>query len=305
MELEVVKVNNLKNIISSNRKKQNLTQRELGNLINVSDKQISKWETGVSYPDITIINDLAKALNISVNELLNSDELNRTKYSENINYNLINKIKITSITSNFILLTSIILFVISGLIGNAYEVFAIILSILSTLSFLGSIIFLIISNINNRQEISMNVENEKYQILYYYKNLIYLLILTILLVICVLGTDSWNSYIVLKDLNFNMIFYNICLLILFIIYEIIQIMKKRLNVISKIPILEKIFKYSTYVIIFIYIINTIILNIYLKHVYLNEYLYRYFRILNFIVKYSLILIFIGKTTLFFINEKKD
>ena len=298
-------MNNLKNIISSNRKKQNLTQRELGNLINVSDKQISKWETGVSYPDITIINDLAKALNISVNELLNSDDLNTTKYSENINYNLINKIKITSITSNFILLTSIILFIISGLIGNAYEVFAIILSILSTLSFLGSIIFLIISNINNRQEISMNVENEKYQILYYYKNLIYLLMLTILLVICVLGTKSWNSYIVLKDLNFNMIFYNICLLILFIIYEIIQIMKKRLNVISKIPILEKIFKYSTYVIIFIYIINTIILNIYLKHVYLNEYLYRYFRILNFIVKYSLILIFIGKTTLFFINEKKD
>ena len=41
------------------RKKSNMTQKELGEKLNVTDKAVSKWERGLSFPDITIINSLA------------------------------------------------------------------------------------------------------------------------------------------------------------------------------------------------------------------------------------------------------
>lgn len=47
-----------------------MTQLELAKILNVSDKTISKWETGKGYPDITLIEPIAKALGISVIELL-------------------------------------------------------------------------------------------------------------------------------------------------------------------------------------------------------------------------------------------
>ena len=47
------------------RKKSNMTQKELGEKLNVTDKAVSKWERGLSFPDITIINDLAKVFNIT------------------------------------------------------------------------------------------------------------------------------------------------------------------------------------------------------------------------------------------------
>ncbi len=47
------------------REKRKLTQKELAEIINVSDKTISKWETEKGLPDIAIIEDLAKALGTS------------------------------------------------------------------------------------------------------------------------------------------------------------------------------------------------------------------------------------------------
>ena len=47
-------------IIKELREKQNLTQMELANIINVSDKTISKWETEKGLPDITLIEPLSK-----------------------------------------------------------------------------------------------------------------------------------------------------------------------------------------------------------------------------------------------------
>lgn len=55
------------------REKRNITQKELADRINVSDKTVSKWETGKGLPDISIIEDLAKALGISIAELLTGD----------------------------------------------------------------------------------------------------------------------------------------------------------------------------------------------------------------------------------------
>ena len=53
------------------REKRSFTQKELAEKINVSDKTISKWETGKGLPDIGIIEELSKALSISVGELWN------------------------------------------------------------------------------------------------------------------------------------------------------------------------------------------------------------------------------------------
>ena len=48
------------------REKNNMTQRQLAEKLNVSDKTVSKWETSRGLPDISILSDLAAALNISV-----------------------------------------------------------------------------------------------------------------------------------------------------------------------------------------------------------------------------------------------
>ena len=52
------------------REKRGLTQAQLASLLNVSDKAVSKWETGAGYPDITMLEPIAEALRTSVAELL-------------------------------------------------------------------------------------------------------------------------------------------------------------------------------------------------------------------------------------------
>ena len=61
------------NTMKQLREKRKLTQKELADSIAVSDKTISKWETGKGLPDVAILEDLAQALGISVSELLTGD----------------------------------------------------------------------------------------------------------------------------------------------------------------------------------------------------------------------------------------
>lgn len=59
-------------IISTRRKEKNLTQKELADMLGITDKAVSKWERDVSCPDTQIIPKLANILDISVEELLNA-----------------------------------------------------------------------------------------------------------------------------------------------------------------------------------------------------------------------------------------
>jgi transcriptional regulator with XRE-family HTH domain len=68
-----------KNMIIEGRKKQNMTQREMAEKLNVSDKTISKWETGVNFPDLKMLNQISKLIGISVAELLMADDLKQPK----------------------------------------------------------------------------------------------------------------------------------------------------------------------------------------------------------------------------------
>lgn len=52
------------------RKKNNLTQQELGDILNVSDKTISKWENGVVSPDISVLPQISAYFGVSVDALL-------------------------------------------------------------------------------------------------------------------------------------------------------------------------------------------------------------------------------------------
>lgn len=64
------------NFITENRKKQNMTQEELAEKLNVSKNAVSKWERGLNLPDASIMQELCSILNISLNELFTGEYKN-------------------------------------------------------------------------------------------------------------------------------------------------------------------------------------------------------------------------------------
>lgn len=60
----------LGNFISGERKTLGLTQKDLAVRLHVTDKAVSKWERGMSYPDVTLLEPLAAALDLTVEELM-------------------------------------------------------------------------------------------------------------------------------------------------------------------------------------------------------------------------------------------
>lgn len=79
--------------ISECRKKNNLTQMQLAEKLNITDRAISKWENGKAMPDSSIMLDLCKELKISVNELLSGEVISMNNYDEKVEKNLIEMIK--------------------------------------------------------------------------------------------------------------------------------------------------------------------------------------------------------------------
>ena len=71
-------------VIRRLREAKKLTQEELANRLYVSDKAVSKWETGKGYPDISLLEPLAKALDISVIELLSGNCIRNANRSANM-----------------------------------------------------------------------------------------------------------------------------------------------------------------------------------------------------------------------------
>lgn len=63
---------NIGETIASLRKNKGMTQNELAEKMNVTDKAVSKWERNLSCPDVNTISKLADILGVSVEELLNS-----------------------------------------------------------------------------------------------------------------------------------------------------------------------------------------------------------------------------------------
>lgn len=72
------------NTIKELREKRKLTQKELANEIHVSDKTVSKWETGKGLPDIGVIEELSRALGVSLAELLAGEYMENENKSANM-----------------------------------------------------------------------------------------------------------------------------------------------------------------------------------------------------------------------------
>ena len=99
----------MKDIIATRRKELGYTQQQLAEKLNVSDKVVSKWETGRSLPDTSMLTDLAEVLEISVNELLKFDNISKTTVKETFITETGTKYKNTFIITMAIQLIAVIL----------------------------------------------------------------------------------------------------------------------------------------------------------------------------------------------------
>lgn len=66
------------------REKKRMTQLQLAEKLGVSDKTVSKWETGKGYPDITLLEPIADAFSVSVAELLSGTTVSNSNVSANV-----------------------------------------------------------------------------------------------------------------------------------------------------------------------------------------------------------------------------
>ena len=71
-------------VIKELREKDKMTQFQLAEKLGVSDKTVSKWETGKGYPDITLLEPIAKVFRISVTELISGSTIHNANVSANM-----------------------------------------------------------------------------------------------------------------------------------------------------------------------------------------------------------------------------
>lgn len=101
--------------IAKCRKEKNLTQKELANRLNVTDRAISKWENGRGMPDISLLQQLIEILDISLNELLAGEKINKKSieiYDENLMNSLAEKNKLSKKMKKIIIMFIIIIIIL-------------------------------------------------------------------------------------------------------------------------------------------------------------------------------------------------
>ncbi len=79
--------------IAENRKKNGLTQMQLAEKLGITDRAVSKWETGKSLPDSSIMLELCSILDVSVNDLLSGEVITVDNYNKEMEKKLIEMVK--------------------------------------------------------------------------------------------------------------------------------------------------------------------------------------------------------------------
>ncbi len=79
--------------IASKRKEQGLTQLQLAEKLCITDRAVSKWETGKSLPDTSLMPELCKLLKITINDLLCGEVLSVENYNEKAEKALLEMVK--------------------------------------------------------------------------------------------------------------------------------------------------------------------------------------------------------------------
>lgn len=112
--------------IADERKKKNYTQRQLAEILNISDKTISKWERGNGFPEISLLLPLCDELGITVNELLSGERLQEADYKKKAEENMVNLVKeaqeskkkiiLSAMVGILVIVAAVPLFVLSGIL---------------------------------------------------------------------------------------------------------------------------------------------------------------------------------------------
>ena len=79
--------------IAQTRKAQNLTQRQLADILLISDKTVSKWECGKGLPEASLMLPLCEALHMTVNDLLTGEKVSPSEYQKNAEENMMGLLK--------------------------------------------------------------------------------------------------------------------------------------------------------------------------------------------------------------------
>lgn len=79
--------------IKAIRNEKNLTQRKVAERLNISEKTVSKWETGNGLPEVSLMLPLCELLGISVNELLSGERLDEKQYYHKAEENIMDLLK--------------------------------------------------------------------------------------------------------------------------------------------------------------------------------------------------------------------
>ncbi len=85
---DIVELEKTGRFIAELRKKKGLTQKDLGLLLGITDKAVSKWERGYNLPDYDVIQRLCAELDITVNELLSGEKISSEEYNKKAEENI-------------------------------------------------------------------------------------------------------------------------------------------------------------------------------------------------------------------------
>ena len=75
--------------IADERKKKGYTQTDLADKLGISNRTVSKWETGNGFPDVSLLLPLCEELDISVNELLSGERISKEDYAKKAEVNMV------------------------------------------------------------------------------------------------------------------------------------------------------------------------------------------------------------------------
>jgi len=109
--------------IQEKRKEKELSQLELAEKLGVSNRTISKWENGNSMPDYSMINDLCRELDISINELLSGENLTEENYQRKLEENIVSTIDYNNKTRNKRIRRFILFILLIVIIYGLYKAF--------------------------------------------------------------------------------------------------------------------------------------------------------------------------------------
>lgn len=113
--------------IAERRKIKGYTQRQLADILRISDKTISKWERGNGFPEVSLLLPLCEELGISVNELLTGERVSADDYRKKAEETMVNLVKeaqeskkkiiLSAMVAGLVIIAAVPLFLIAGILA--------------------------------------------------------------------------------------------------------------------------------------------------------------------------------------------